>query len=99
MRRLLMVPLLVCLYPFSGLPQRPPVIPRTEQPLSAQPSSELLKHQHEQTKKLSARLAQLAAEVEQELDKSGENVLPVGTLKKLKKIEKLARKIRGRIKR
>ena len=71
---------------------------RTDSPFPPPASAELLKHRHEQTKKLSGQLAQLASEVDEELNKSGANILPVSTLKKLKQIEKLARKIRGRIK-
>ncbi len=108
MRRFLITVLLVCLYVFSGLAQgargrfgrdrRPPAVRPIVSPFPPPPSAELLKHQHEQTKKLSARLAKLAAEVDEELNESGENVLPLRTLKKLKEIEKLARKVRGRIK-
>ncbi len=107
MRRFLITVLLVCLYVFSGLAQgprrlgqgrRPPGVSPIVSPFPPPPSAELLKHQHEQTKKLSARLAKLAAEVDEELNESGENILPLRTLKKLKEIEKLARKVGGRIK-
>ncbi len=64
----------------------------------AESAAKLMKYQHEEIKKLSSRLVELATEVEADLDKSGENVLPLGTLKKLDEIEKLARKIRDRIK-
>lgn len=89
--------LLVSLCAFSCPAQRVPVTNPTE-PRAADSAAKLLKHQHEEIKKLSARMTELANEVEEELDKSGENVLPLGTLKKLEEIEKLARKIRGRIK-
>ena len=108
MRRFLIITLLVCFCVLSSPAQRPrgnrgpgpvpPVGPRIVLPFPSPPSAELLKHRHEQTKKLSGQLVQLASEVDEELNQSGENILPVGTLKKLKEIEKLARKIRGRIK-
>ena len=109
MRRLLTTTLLVCLCVLSGLAQgrggfarRPRPSEGAVRPITSPspppPSAELLKHQHEQTKKLSARLAKLAAEVDEELNESGENILPLRTLKKLKEIEKLARKVGGRIK-
>ena len=82
----------------GGLGANPRGSTRTDSPFPPAPSAELLKHRHEQTKKLSGQLAQLASEVDEELEKSGANILPVSTLKKLKQIEKLARKIRGRIK-
>ncbi len=74
--------------------------PDPEKPLElpANSPSKLLKHQHEEVKKMSGRLAELATEVEEELEKHGENVLPLSTLKKLEEIEKLARKMRGRLK-
>lgn len=97
MRSFLSLVLLVCLCASSGLAQRAPITnPNEKSP--AESAAKLLKHQHEEIKKLSARLAELATEVEEDLGKSGENVLPLGTLKKLEEIEKLARKIRDRIK-
>lgn len=60
--------------------------------------SKLLKFQHDEIKKLSGQLVELATDIEAEIEKSGENVLPLNTLKKLDEIEKLARKIRGRLK-
>lgn len=70
-------------------------IPDQAPPISA---ATLLKAQHGEVKKMSAQLTELATQVEEELDKHGENVLPLSTLKKLEEIEKLARKIRNRIK-
>jgi hypothetical protein len=60
--------------------------------------SRLLKQQHEELKKLASKLTELSTQVEEELDRSGENVLPLNTLKKLEEVEKLARKMRTRIK-
>ena len=79
-----------------ALAQRPD--PDKSLELPANSPSKLLKHQHEEVKKMSGRLTELATEVEEELEKNGENVLPLSTLKKLEEIEKLARKMRGRLK-
>ena len=49
-------------------------------------------------RKSAQRRELVATEVEEELEKNGENVLPLNTLKKLEEIEKLARKIRDRVK-
>lgn len=57
----------------------------------------LLKYQHEEVKKDMDKLVKLVAEVQEEVDKAGENVLPLATLKKLDEVEKLTRKIRTRI--
>lgn len=109
MRHFLVITLLVCFCVLSSLAQggggttlgaSPREGIRTDSPATFPPSAsaKLLKHRHEQTKKLSGQLVQLVSEVDEELSKSGANILPVSTLKKLKQIEKLARKLRGRIK-
>lgn len=91
--------LLACLsaLPIASAGQRPEG-DKPSDPLALNSPSRLLKHQHEEVRKWSARLTELATEVEEELEKNGENVLPLSTLKKLEEIEKLARKMRGRIK-
>jgi hypothetical protein len=43
-------------------------------------------------------LVKLTTEIREDMEKAGENVLPVATLKKLDEVERLTRKIRGRIK-
>ncbi len=106
MRHFLVITLLVCFCVFSSLAQggggtlgaSPREGIRTDSPLAPPASAKLLKHRHEQAKKLSGQLVQLVSEVDEELNKSGANILSVSTLKKLKQIEKLARKLRGRIK-
>jgi len=97
MRSFVSLVLLVCLCASSGLAQRVQAREPSEKS-PAESAAKLLKYQHEEIRKLSSRLAELATEVEADLDKGGENVLPLGTLKKLEEIEKLARKIRDRIK-
>ena len=106
MRHFFVIMLLVCFCVLSSLAQggrgTPGASPRegirTDSPFPPPASSELLKHRYEQAKKLSGQLVQLVSEVDEELNKSGANILSVSTLKKLKQIEKLARKLRGRIK-
>ncbi len=60
--------------------------------------SSALKQQHDEAKKLSQKLIELVTEVDADIDKSGENVLPLSTLKKLEEIEKTARKLRSLLK-
>ncbi len=75
--------------------------PEIEKPSDALPPlnspSKLLKYQHEEVKKDMEKLSKLVAEVQTELDKAGENVLSLNTLRKLEDVEKLAHKIRDRI--
>ncbi len=92
--------LLTCLalFAFPAVSQRAQVDKTPDQNAAPPSQQKLLKLQFEETKKMSARLTELATDVEEDLDKSGENVLPLSTLKKLDEIEKLARKLRGRLK-
>ena len=60
---------------------------------------EILKADHEKDVADAREMARLATELRDELEKSDAHVLNVGTLKKTEDIEKLAKKIRGRIKR
>jgi len=83
----------------------PPRINTLPQPIEQEKSdlpmtspAKLLKYQHEETKKDVDKLVKLVAEVQEEVDKAGENVLPLNTLKKLEEVEKLSKKVRNRIK-
>ena len=60
--------------------------------------AKLLKYQHEDAMKDIDKLVKLVAEVQEEIEKAGENVLPLTALKKLEDVERLSRKIRGKIK-
>lgn len=53
--------------------------------------------QHAQALKAADNLIALAQEVKGELEKAGNFVVPVSTIKKTEEIEKLARKIRGKL--
>lgn len=58
---------------------------------------EILKLEREQNIKDAAQLAQLAEELKQDLEKNEPFVLSLATLKKTDDIEKLVKKIRGRM--
>jgi hypothetical protein len=58
---------------------------------------EILKADYEQNLKDSARLADLAQQLQAELEKGDRFVLSLDTLKKTDEIEKLAKKIRSRL--
>jgi len=58
---------------------------------------EILKQDREENIKDAARLADLARQLQQDLEKQDYTVLSMSTLKKTEDIEKLARKIRTRL--
>ena len=60
---------------------------------------EMLKADHEKNVTDTRDLARLAAELRDEIEKGDAHVLSVAALKKTEEIEKLAKRIRGRIKR
>jgi hypothetical protein len=54
--------------------------------------------QHERSLKEAEQLVALAQQLKDELQKAGNYVVPLATVKKTEEIEKLARRIRGRLK-
>lgn len=62
-------------------------------------SEAILKAEHKKMLLDVARIVSLGQEIEAELEKNKHHVLSVGMLKKLEEIEKLAKKMRGRISR
>lgn len=59
---------------------------------------QLAKAQHEQALKDATDLLAAAQQLKDELQKAGDYVVPISSVKKTEEIEKLARKIRGRLK-
>jgi len=57
----------------------------------------IAKEQHEQALKDANDLISVAEELRNELQKAGDYVVPAGSVKKTEQIEKLAKKIRGRL--
>ena len=66
-----------------------------EIPLSDKQKRELLKANFDKMKRDAKELSDLAKDLQEQLDKSNENVLALGIVDKAEKIEKLARKIRS----
>lgn len=60
---------------------------------------EILKAEHEKSLEEVARIRKLAEELEADLQKNDYRVLSLPTLKKIEELEKLARRIHGRMKR
>jgi hypothetical protein len=58
---------------------------------------EILKEDHEKSLKDAAQLIDLAESLKQELEKDDTHVLSISSLKKTEEIEKIARRIRSRI--
>ncbi len=58
----------------------------------------IARQQHEAALKDASEMVALAQQIHDEVEKAGNYVVPVSTLKKTEEIEKLARKIRGRLK-
>jgi hypothetical protein len=79
----------------------PPPIPGDEDPVHL-PNGQLqqdaiLKVEYEQNVKDARELTALAKSIELDFDKNDQNVLSLGLLKKLDDVEKITRRIRGRV--
>ena len=60
---------------------------------------EILKADHEKSLEDAAKLVQLTEELKIELEKNDRHVLAISTLKKLEEVEKLTKRIKGRLRR
>jgi len=61
-------------------------------------TDEILKEEHEKSLKDAAQLVELAESLKEEIEKDDAHVLSISSLKKTEEIEKIARRIRGRLK-
>ena len=68
-------------------------------PNGASQKEEILKADHKKSLEDAGKLMELTEELKIDLEKNDRHVLDVGTLKKLDEIEKLTKRIRGRLKR
>jgi len=76
----------------------PPIGPGDVQlPNGKSQRAEILKAEREQNIKDSAQIVDLAKDLQQELEKNESYVLSMSSLKKTDEIEKLAKRIRGRL--
>ena len=94
------------LFPLALFPQepldRPPNSQRSSEvrlPNGKLQQDEILKADHEKSIKDAAQLIELAEGLKQDLEKDDAHVLSISSLKKTEEIEKLARRIRSRLKR
>jgi hypothetical protein len=67
----------------------------SQSPLSGKQKSDLLKANFEKMKRDAGELADLAKALQDELNKSNENILSLDIVDKAEKIEKLAKRIKG----
>jgi len=80
-----------------GTPDNPPEEPKL--PDGRSQREEILKADHEKSLKDASELIRLCEELKADLEKNDRHVLSVGTLRRLDEIEKLAKRVRGRMKR
>ena len=81
----------------EGQPPGDPNLPDVKLPNGKSQRDEILKAEHEQNLKDAAELAQLAEQLKIDLEKNDRFVLSMATLKKTDEIEKLAKRIRARL--
>ena len=84
-----------------GLAQRLPVpeMPEGKLPNGKSQREEILKADHARSLKDAAELIKLSEELKIELEKNDRHIVSVGSLKKLDDIEKIAKRIKSRLKR
>jgi hypothetical protein len=103
MKKLLLLPLMTMGLLFSqyevGRREPPSDSPRdVKLPNGKSQREEILKADHEKTLQDAAQLVKLSEELQDELIKEDRHVLSIATLKKTEDIEKLAKRIRTRLK-
>jgi hypothetical protein len=91
-----------CLVSFAEVPQRtheeqPPDASDVRLPSGKMQKDEILKADHEKNLEDAAKLAKMAEDLRAGIEKSDHNVLSVDLLKQTEEIEKLARRIRSRM--
>jgi hypothetical protein len=105
--KLLSLTLMVFFASFAQIPQEPAdrgVIPGREEeevrlPNGKSQSEEILKADYKKNLEDAAALVKLAEELKAEIEKNDRHIVSVASLKKTDDIEKLAKNIRGRLKR
>lgn len=75
----------------------PPEEPDPRMPNGKSQKEEILKAEHQQNLKDAAELADLAEQLKADLEKNDRYILSMSTLKKTDDIEKLAKRIRSRL--
>lgn len=81
-----------------GLPRAPDPDEDKKLPNGKSQKDEIAKRAHEEALKEAESLVSIAQDLRDELKRAGNYVVPVASVKKTEEIEKLARRIRGRLK-
>jgi hypothetical protein len=92
---------LALFFALALLGQQPPIIPASpdvQLPNGKSQHEEIMKMEHKKNLEDSAAMAKLAQEVSEDLEKNDRYVVSIKTLKQLDEIEKLAKAVRGRLK-
>jgi hypothetical protein len=76
---------------------RPPEDGDTKLPNGKSQKDAIAKQNHEQAVKDAQALVDLAQQLKDDIDKAGQYVVPVSALKKTEELEKLAKRIRSRL--
>ena len=97
--------LLALFIAFASFAQQPPLIPPApgagqdvQLPNGRSQHEEILKMDHKKNLDDAAAMAKLAEEVSEDLEKNDRYVMSLKTLKQLDEIERLAKAVRGRLK-
>jgi ABC-type Zn2+ transport system substrate-binding protein/surface adhesin len=85
--------------PFPGARHDEVHDPDIKLPNGKSQREEMLKSEHEQSLQDAAQMVKLSEELKADLEKDTRYVVSIQTIKKTEEIEKLAKKIRGRLKR
>jgi hypothetical protein len=91
----------LALAPLAAQQMHPPPLTEhdTKMPDGKSQQEEMLKADHQKDLKDAAQLIELAQQLKQELEKNDRHVLSISSLKKTEEIEKLAKRIRSRLRR
>ena len=95
---------LLCLVILSAQQQIPPVLASTEEtdpklPNGKSRNDAIVKADYEKSLKDAAELVELSQSLQKELENNDSHVLSLSSLKKAEEIEKIAKRIHGRLKR
>ena len=99
---LALLPLLAWQQARQSDPNEPSPVPEgadVRLPNGKSQKEEILKADYEKTRKDAAQLVELAQSLQEEIDKEDRHVLSIASLKKTEEIEKVARRIRTRMRR
>jgi len=102
MRLRLVLPFVLSLGIVAQIPPHPraddPTTTNERLPNGKLQRDEILKAEHQKSLDEARELSKLADELKLDLEKNDANVLPLATLKKVEEIDRLARRIRDRMK-